>query len=259
MLTEEQKRELHAALMTRYRELEAQLAHNDHFGQERALVKDSVGELSNYDNHPSDLGTEEYERAKDIALNEHAEQELSDVKRALAAFAEGTYGICEICGEEIPLERLQAVPTTTRCRNHAADRFVSRKRPAEEDILEPPFGRFEYDDQDVVVFDAEDAWQSAAAHGSSDTPSDFYDPAKEYEEMFAEADERVGAVEDVEEFLITDMEGNYIGVNEEHEVYETYLDEHGVTSVVEDSGLIDVVNEDEPEQDQDPDYRRKKS
>ena len=33
-------------------------------------LKESVGELSGYDNHPADLGAETFERAKDLGLKE---------------------------------------------------------------------------------------------------------------------------------------------------------------------------------------------
>ncbi|GEM_PF-5389217 len=37
------------------------------------------------------------------------------VEGALRRFQEGRYGVCEECGEEIPVERLQAVPATVLC------------------------------------------------------------------------------------------------------------------------------------------------
>jgi len=41
-------------------------------------------------------------------------KELADVNDALAKFDDGTYGICEETGEEIPLERLRVEPQA-RC------------------------------------------------------------------------------------------------------------------------------------------------
>ena len=45
---------------------------------ERSL-KDSVVELSSYDNHPADLGTELFEREKDHAIEDHTANELEKV------------------------------------------------------------------------------------------------------------------------------------------------------------------------------------
>ncbi|MDI4707131.1 hypothetical protein MKZ48_21445, partial [Pseudoalteromonas shioyasakiensis] len=55
----------------------------DHFGRTLEMAKESVGDLSNYDNHPADQGTELFERGKDLALNEHTEKELQDINEAL--------------------------------------------------------------------------------------------------------------------------------------------------------------------------------
>lgn len=119
MLTNEQIAYLQAILKDWQEELTYRLEQNEHFGLELSMAKDAVGELSNYDNHPADQGTEVFERSKDLALNEHAEKELADVEAALEAIEQGTYGICQVCREAISYERLKAVPTATRCINHA--------------------------------------------------------------------------------------------------------------------------------------------
>lgn len=36
-------------------------------------------------------------------------------RRALARLEEGRYGVCPACGEQIPVERLEAIPTAERC------------------------------------------------------------------------------------------------------------------------------------------------
>jgi len=40
---------------------------------------------------------------------------LKDIERSLRQLAEGTYGICEGCGEEISSNRLQALPWARYC------------------------------------------------------------------------------------------------------------------------------------------------
>jgi YteA family regulatory protein len=248
MPTDEQISYLSSYLKAWQQDLSKRIEENDHFGLEYSMIKESMGELSNYDNHPADHGTLEFERGKDVALNEHAEKELQDVGNALEAIEKGAYGICEICHQAIPYERLEALPTTTRCITHAAETFVSEKRPVEEDVLRPPFGQFEYDERDATFFDAEDSWQSVAAFGTSETPSDFGDRDKRnYDEMFTESDEPIGYVEEIEGFLITDMEGNYTGVNEDHEQYEAFLDDANVTSIFGDTGIQGVEYGDELE------------
>ncbi|SDC38372.1 TraR/DksA C4-type zinc finger protein [Shouchella lonarensis] len=70
-----------------------------------------TGELSHYDNHPADTATASFEYDRDAVLHKQVEDELHEVRRALAKFADGTYGICEKTGEMIPYERLEAYPT----------------------------------------------------------------------------------------------------------------------------------------------------
>src|SRR5690625_463671 len=106
MITEEQRGRFKAILSEQQSKLIKQV--QDHFGLQSAM-RDTTGELSSYDNHPADMGTELFERGKDIALNEHAEKELEEINSALHALDEGTYGICTICGTDIPFERLEAV------------------------------------------------------------------------------------------------------------------------------------------------------
>ncbi len=45
--------------------------------------------------------------------------QLQEVERALAKLADGSYGQCETCGQEIAEARLEAMPATRYCINHA--------------------------------------------------------------------------------------------------------------------------------------------
>src|SRR5690625_6352440 len=78
-----------------------------------------------------------FERGKDKALNEHAEEELKQINEALHAIDEDTYGICSVCGVDIPFERLEAVPTTDRCMTHANEQSFTRDHPIEEEVFSP--------------------------------------------------------------------------------------------------------------------------
>ncbi len=40
---------------------------------------------------------------------------LKKIDYALSKIEQGTFGVCEMCGEEIPYERLRARPVTTMC------------------------------------------------------------------------------------------------------------------------------------------------
>lgn len=60
----------------------------------------------------------EMERRLDAASLAHVQQ----IDVALERLDNGTYGDCEDCGEAIPIERLRALPHTTRCVSCAAKR-----------------------------------------------------------------------------------------------------------------------------------------
>lgn len=211
-LTDGQRAALRETLLKEKHELERRLRANDRFGAADPLTA-TTGELSTYDNHPADVGSEVFERGKDIALNEHEQHHLSDVNDALARMDEGSYGRCAICGEPIPFERLRAIPTTEYCVKHAPDRELSERRPVEEQLLAPPFGRTSLDEQEAGAFDGEDAWQIVESWGNSDSPAMAEDPqADDYDRMYVEADENDGYVEAYESFVATDLYSQHVSV-----------------------------------------------
>jgi YteA family regulatory protein len=231
MLTTEQLSGFRLQLLKEKEELEEQLEQNDQYGLERGHFHESMGELSSYDNHPADEGSELYEREKDIALSQHSKLQLLNINKALEAMENGTYGSCEVCGKEISYERLEALPNTTYCKEHSPDQIVSHNRPVEEGVLMPPFGKFDMDTKDEnVAFDAEDSWQTVAGWGTSETPSDLAFSEDNYQDIYAESDENVGYVEDFENFAGNDMYGKNVQVypNAQHEQYEDALDEEGI-------------------------------
>ena len=72
-------------------------------------------ELADYDQHPADQGTETFEQELDETTLIILEEEAKRVEEARKALAEGRYGICVDCGNEIPAGRLEAIPETVRC------------------------------------------------------------------------------------------------------------------------------------------------
>lgn len=230
LLSTQQLAEFRLQLLQEKNELQDHLDLNEHLGLETNHPHESMGELSSYDNHPGDEGTELFEREKDLALKEHYELQLKNIDHALAAMENGTYGKCEVCGKEIPIERLEALPNTTYCIEHSPDQVISHERPIEEGVLMPPFGKFDMDNQDEdVAFDAEDSWQSVAEWGTSESPSDLAFPRDKYNDMYIEPEENIGYVEDFENFVGNDMYGNItVYPNHQHEHYEHELDEEGI-------------------------------
>lgn len=231
MLSKKQLNEFRSQLINEKKEIEKRQELSEDFGLERGHAHEAMGELSSIDNHPADEGTDLFEREKDIALSQHEKLHIYNINRALDAIDKGTYGKCEVCGKEIPIERLKALPNTTYCIEHTPDKVTSHDRPVEEDILSPPFDKFFMDDKNEnVVFDAEDSWQSVAEWGTSETPSDLAFPQDDYNDIVIDPNENVGYVEDFENFIGNDMYGKNITVypNAQHDRYENALDEEGI-------------------------------
>jgi DnaK suppressor protein len=74
--------------------------------------KDDTGDLSSYGQHLADVATYTFDRDFALSLVSNEQDALAEVEEAIKRIIEGTYGICEITGEKISKERLQAVPFT---------------------------------------------------------------------------------------------------------------------------------------------------
>jgi RNA polymerase-binding protein DksA len=78
-------------------------------------VSDTGGELSSFDQHPGDSGTETFEMEKNVSLREQVDDELREIEAAFQRLERGTYGACQACGKPIGDERLEAMPATRFC------------------------------------------------------------------------------------------------------------------------------------------------
>lgn len=70
---------------------------------------------SDYDDLPADIAAQTYEREKDYALGRQLREMLERVDDALSKIQAGTYGICEACGRNIAVERLETLPHAELC------------------------------------------------------------------------------------------------------------------------------------------------
>jgi len=55
------------------------------------------------------------DRLSQVAVHDRLQTTLADVERALAKLDEGSYGRCDVCGDPIDQERLEALPWAVRC------------------------------------------------------------------------------------------------------------------------------------------------
>lgn len=73
----------------------------------------STDESKGYSQHQADEGTDDFDRTISLELTNAEYAILRQIERALEKIDENTYGICDITGEEIPIQRLEAVPYAT--------------------------------------------------------------------------------------------------------------------------------------------------
>jgi len=64
---------------------------------------------------PTDRANLETDRNFLLRIRDRERKLIGKIKEALARIDDGTFGICEECGEEISEERLKARPMTTLC------------------------------------------------------------------------------------------------------------------------------------------------
>lgn len=73
---------------------------------------DELTRLTAYGADPEQHGLDPYTLS---ALVESARQALADSTEALKRLANGSYGFCELCRRDIPVERLQILPHVRYC------------------------------------------------------------------------------------------------------------------------------------------------
>lgn len=59
--------------------------------------------------------TETAELEKRVALEKRTRELLAEIKHTLDKFDQGTYGLCDICGQSIDHARLEALPQANLC------------------------------------------------------------------------------------------------------------------------------------------------
>jgi len=70
--------------------------------------------------------TESFELEKRLALEKQIRNHLAEVGHALRKFEEGTYGLCDSCGQPIARDRLEALPQASLCVNCKAKNAKGR-------------------------------------------------------------------------------------------------------------------------------------
>lgn len=77
--------------------------------------KDGNGDLSAYSQHQADLGSDTDESERRVYILEKELKNIKLINSALKRIYDKTYGICEICGDAIPANRLRIIPYAKYC------------------------------------------------------------------------------------------------------------------------------------------------
>ena len=73
----------------------------------------NLDQAKGYSQHQADEGTDDFGRTVNLEISNRESLVLRQVERALEKIDEGSYGLCDITGKEIPIKRLEAVPYAT--------------------------------------------------------------------------------------------------------------------------------------------------
>ncbi len=84
-------------------------------GQAKQTLRDDM-EMS-IDDMPDEMdqASSEYSQAMVFRLRGREKTLLQKIDKAIQRMADGEFGLCEECGEEISVKRLEARPVTTLC------------------------------------------------------------------------------------------------------------------------------------------------
>ena len=77
---------------------------------------------------PVDRAALESDRNATLRIRDRERKLIAKIDAALERISDGTYGVCEECGEQIGVERLKARPVTTLCIDCKADQEAEEKK-----------------------------------------------------------------------------------------------------------------------------------
>jgi len=109
-LTSSEIREFEALLLSKRSEILGNV-----ISLEDETLRKQRSDLSSLPIHMADLGTDNYEQFLSLELLDSERKVIAEIDHALSRIEEGTYGICEVGGDPIPKQRLEAIPWARFC------------------------------------------------------------------------------------------------------------------------------------------------
>jgi DnaK suppressor protein len=113
MLSKREKDELKERLLAERNDLRGQFEELEQstFSQNQTDLSGEAG----FDEEFADAGTATFERERDLSLVNNVRDLMERIDKALAKIDEGTYGLCDRCGNPIEKARLKALPYANLC------------------------------------------------------------------------------------------------------------------------------------------------
>jgi len=83
-------------------------------GQAGETVSDMTSQKESFPD-PTDRASHEADRNFMLRIRDRENKLIKKIKGTLERIENGTFGTCDVCGEEISVERLKVRPVTTQC------------------------------------------------------------------------------------------------------------------------------------------------
>ncbi len=94
-------------------------------------ARQQMGNMTEVKETPADLtdqASEEMDRNFLLRIKDRERKLILKMREAIERIDAGTFGVCEVCGESIGMERLRARPVTTQCIECKTDMEEQEKR-----------------------------------------------------------------------------------------------------------------------------------
>ncbi|MCB5267084.1 MAG: TraR/DksA C4-type zinc finger protein [Candidatus Cloacimonetes bacterium] len=97
-------------------ELTESMAYIENINKEQSVgARESSGDLSSYAYHQADQGSDTNLMEHTVMMMESEREKIRLLNDAMRRIQDGTFGICEMCGDLIPDKRLEILPYATLC------------------------------------------------------------------------------------------------------------------------------------------------
>ncbi|MCB5255339.1 MAG: TraR/DksA family transcriptional regulator [Candidatus Cloacimonetes bacterium] len=97
-------------------ELKESMAYIESMNKDQSVgSRESSGDLSSYAYHQADQGSDTQYMEHTVKMMETEREKIRKLNDAMRRLQDGHFGFCEMCGEEIPVARLQIIPYATLC------------------------------------------------------------------------------------------------------------------------------------------------